>query len=115
VPASFPDGLSGVALLLLRNALAVMVLFSTPAFSGVVWVLQVIAAACLCAGFRTPWAAALCTLTVVVALFAIPGSQADRGVIAVAISVAVAILGPGAYSIDSVLHGRRRRIVPPED
>jgi hypothetical protein len=115
----FPHGVQGVGLALLRTALAVIV-FSwgseSPRLpnSGFFSVTQVILVACLGLGVFTTSLSSVCCVLALIGLFAVPSVPAARAVEAICVSLSVALLGPGNYSIDSVLYGRRRRIFPLE-
>lgn len=110
---SYPDGRQGVALLVLRIALAALgsiwgMARWTEAGPPAVTLVPLLAAGCLFVGLFTTWVALLCGAAVVVA-----GSDWERGAVAVVLALVVAVLGPGSYSADAVLYGRRRRVFPP--
>ena len=70
-------------------------------------VIAAIAAIFLLIGLWTPIAGALVTLTEL--WIALRGCDCPRSLILLAtIAIAIAILGPGAQSIDAVLFGRKR-------
>lgn len=77
------------------------------------------AGACLLSGFLTPIAAALVALSNLAVLLswlpAAPDLLQMKLPIAflIVVSAAVACLGPGAFSIDARLFGRREIIIPP--
>jgi uncharacterized membrane protein YphA (DoxX/SURF4 family) len=111
----FPDGWPGRGLLLLRLVLGFFLihdgfvgLMGPPQRESVA--LQVIAAIVaifLLIGLWTPIVAALVTLTEL--CIAVRGTDHLRSMILLAtIAIAIAILGPGAQSIDAVLFGRKR-------
>jgi hypothetical protein len=107
----FPRGAPGSALLLLRLfAGAVSISHAVAAGSArnevLVWVLVVCALA-LVAGFITPIAAVLVALIEAIGLHADSMQMALHSFAPIVISVALALLGPGAYSIDARLFGRR--------
>ena len=89
------------------------------------WILGLLAVTSgisLLVGFLTPGAgvvAALTTILIAVSWAAIPDSALliDRAaaVLVVADAAALALLGPGAHSIDAYLFGRREIIIPPHD
>ena len=115
---TFPDGFAGIALLLLRGALALMVLVlqkdsGGPGTQSAGAAVVAVPVGCLCAGLLTAWAAGICGLGSIVSVLAGSGVRPEFVLISLSISVAVSVLGPGAYSVDSLLHGRRRRIFPP--
>jgi uncharacterized membrane protein YphA (DoxX/SURF4 family) len=81
--------------------------------------LETLAGVALLIGFLTPIAgasAALVNLAIGVTCFLTPGEHAhDRTVVAfylVVLSAAITVLGPGAFSLDARLFGRREIIIP---
>jgi uncharacterized membrane protein YphA (DoxX/SURF4 family) len=69
--------------------------------------------ACLCAGFLTPIVAILAMLFHVLAWSSLGSDGAGMTAIALLDAVALAMLGPGAYSIDAYRFGRRVVVLPP--
>lgn len=113
----FPIGKSGFGLLMVRNALVITLLsggsdYQPASLPGVLAIPGIVLIACLCVGLLTTWVAAICGIGILVAIFGAPEIHADRIFIAGALCVSVVLLGPGAYSIDSLWHGRRKRIFP---
>jgi hypothetical protein len=114
--AMFPGGGPGVALLLLRVSVAILPLLDNPAAQGLLasrWTMGFlsIAAISLCLGFLTPiFSILLCVLDVLGVLLA---GRFDSPVMFFLIlnPVALALLGPGAYSIDARIFGRRVLVV----
>lgn len=115
--------------MLLRAAVGIMVLFGGAieltgsedlrVGSWVAGVLAVIAGIALLVGFMTPVAAVLAGLSAVgLWLSVIPGSGLDlfpsKPMIAflAVVAVVVALLGPGAFSVDARLFGLREIIIP---
>jgi hypothetical protein len=107
----FPSGRPGIALLILRVSVAAMLLAhgrisEIPAFSSVFLVVLLLALS-LCLGFATPLAA---TLYCIAGLALLPNAVGfDTKIIVLSIpnAVVLALLGPGAYSLDARLFGRR--------
>jgi uncharacterized membrane protein YphA (DoxX/SURF4 family) len=107
----FPGGAPGVALLMMRLYLGAALISATipavaqqaTAFSF----LQLLFALAIVIGLTTPIAAALVAIIEANSLY---GQASPLGVPSLAlivIATALALLGPGAYSIDARLFGRR--------
>jgi len=115
----FPPGAPGIGLLILRiSVVATFVLIAAnqtgvssihPLFIGVLLI-----GLCLAIGFLTPYLSLVVCVYAVVNLF---GASAHLDVLFLASlllnSAALALLGPGAYSVDARLFGRRVVVVPP--
>jgi uncharacterized membrane protein YphA (DoxX/SURF4 family) len=91
----------------------------TTTASWAVGLLVIAGAIGLVAGFMTPGAAAtVCLATLFIALTWIPPLGAALEVdyvvalLVIVDAVALAVLGPGAYSVDARLFGRREIIIP---
>jgi len=69
--------------------------------------------ACLCVGFLTPIVAILALLFQVLAWSSLSIDSAGMTAIALLDALALAMLGPGAYSIDAYRFGRRVVVLPP--
>ena len=111
----FPNGWPGRGLLLLRLVVGSFLirdgfvgLMGAPQRESVaLQVIAAIAAILLLIGLWTPIAGTLVTLTEL--WIAFRGTEQLRSVILLAtIAIAIAILGPGAQSIDAFLFGRKR-------
>jgi hypothetical protein len=114
----FPPGLPGLALLLVRAAVAFALLFTDYGHRTVlpVWVhgTAILIAVALSVGYLTPIAAATAFVFHVLLWF---GAGADSTAVTVIFAIdaiALALLGPGAYSIDSHRFGRRLVVLPPQ-
>jgi hypothetical protein len=83
----------------------------------ITWILALIAtvAFALCLGLLTPATSALCVLIEIVVWHSATGAIATLHVCAILVAVALAMLGPGAYSLGAKLFGRRQVIFPPRD
>jgi hypothetical protein len=110
--STFPVGLPGVALLLLRLSVTVSLLLSIPGYDlhGPRQALAVLIVAalstCLCLGFLTP----LVSLLPMADVLSHPASMEwgrFAALVALLDACALAMLGPGAYSIDGYRFGRR--------
>lgn len=124
---SFPGGWRGVALLLLRIALGLPVVIQGSLYlrepgatvagfaAGAV---SVVSGSLVSAGLFTPYAGtAMAAECAAVWLALVPTPVLFHTVVssmlAIAILQAVILLGPGAYSVDARLFGRREIIIPP--
>jgi hypothetical protein len=111
----FPAGAPGIALLMLRVCIAAMLLLT--AYPGihvlsVTWDFLVLIALSilLCVGLFTPAVCILAVLLVGFRLPLIPDRQTINVSLTLVITISLALLGPGAFSIDAKLFGRR--IIP---
>ena len=126
--SAYPGGLAGVGLLLLRSVIG-----SAAAWQGVLCLatkdaeatvrvvggLGVLTGILLVAGFRTRLASFLIALAIAfisLHTFSLPTRELfDRLLLtlfAETMSTAVVFLGPGAFSIDARLYGRKEIIIP---
>ena len=109
----FPAGVPGIALLVLRLSVSSMLLLALMpqglelaaliALSGFLW-----------CGFFTP---AACVIAATFIGFHLPHSidlKAANLAFLIPIILAVGVLGPGAYSVDSMLFGRKLLLTVPE-
>jgi uncharacterized membrane protein YphA (DoxX/SURF4 family) len=108
----FPTGIAGVGLLLLRVLVAATLLVDGTLHWAIVkslWTIAVfvLPGMCLCLGLFTPYAAIFSSVIQLGVLIATGGQSGFDLTISILSSVAVATLGPGAYSIDARLFGRR--------
>jgi uncharacterized membrane protein YphA (DoxX/SURF4 family) len=112
----FPTGSAGAALLVLRISVgATLVADGTAHWPTALSIIVglCLPAACLCIGLFTPYAAALSCIIQVGDLAVFRGDDWFHFVIFILESGVLAVLGPGAYSVDALIFGRRRLIVPP--
>ena len=108
--SAFPTGQAGIGLLLLRLMSSVfLIMQSRHAFDGT-WpaislgAVAIVSAVLLTAGFLTPIAGVLAMAA------ALLGDAPAWGGLAV-VAAALALLGPGAYSVDARLFGRREIVI----
>lgn len=127
--STFPDGLPGTGLLLLRAATGVALLVQGVAYlvdwrglgflTLVVGLLTAASAALLLVGYLTPLASVLAGLFCLgcgFSWFPVPTLELFEAkltaTLATVIAVALICLGPGAFSLDARLFGRREIIIP---
>ena len=111
----FPDGWPGAALLLLRLAAAIpMMIGGTPELGGVPhsWLhsaqfLAIGVGILLLAGLWTPIAGALETIIELWSILS-QGGEASTHYLLAALALSLVMLGPGAWSVDARLFGRKR-------
>ncbi|MFC4310815.1 hypothetical protein ACFPN2_17100 [Steroidobacter flavus] len=115
----FPAGPPGVALLLLRLCLGALLFVDQTgriAWPMPVWLAigSVLAAAAVAVGILTPLFALVCGVLELAALAGMAELGAPWEVFNLILAIAAALLGPGAYSIDAWMFGRRVVVLPPE-
>jgi uncharacterized membrane protein YphA (DoxX/SURF4 family) len=114
----FPTGMAGAALVLLRISVAAMLIVdgaSHWSLSFYFWstLLFLTPAFFLCLGFLTPYISTFCCFLQLAVLLITRGENGFHMSIAILNSGIVAVLGPGAYSIDAKIFGRRILNIPP--
>jgi uncharacterized membrane protein YphA (DoxX/SURF4 family) len=125
---TFPSGSPGLGLLLLRLAVAAALLThggASLAVSGAgpdtraVGALAAVTGGLLAAGFLTPLCGALASaLAAGLALSLLPSPRTNifeaglPSLVVVLTAVALVLVGPGAFSVDAVLFGRREITFP---
>ena len=114
----FPTGIAGAALFLLRISVAATLVANGTAHRFPVmsfWILPLIAfpAIFLSLGLLTPYCATVRGLFQMGILISMGNGSRFVVVISSLDSFVLAILGPGAYSIDAHLFGRRLLTLPP--
>ena len=107
----FPQGGPGVALLLLRISVVAFLItvgvHYNDSFYHLILAAILLVSISLLIGFLTPFCCAIAVALVVGKMVINPQAGSVLCVIAVANAIALALLGPGAYSLDSKLFGRR--------
>ena len=110
---TFPNRGAGLALLILRVAVAAALITSPRLCPGpeteVLSALTRLAAVLIVVGWYTPFAAASAAVLSLSALWVC--HQPGVNVLMIAILIAIGLLGAGAYSVDARLYGRRRLVV----
>lgn len=127
--STFPDGISGLGLLILRSALGCALVLRAFAclhdrhdlnpLIAIVMLLMVLSALLIIAGYRTRVTAVAATVAIVVGMISCTGGPVPQvldtrttEVFAIMIAAALACLGPGAFSLDSHVFGRREIVIP---
>lgn len=115
----FPPGRPGIGLLLLRISVAAtfVLIVANPSDLSTIYLIFVVAtliALALTIGFLTPYLSFVICIYALVNIFG-GASRLHELVLASLLlsAAALALLGPGAYSVDARLFGRRVVVVPP--
>lgn len=113
----FPTGKAGAALFILRVSVAATLVVDGTAHWALVtsfWILLGLAVPTLflCFGFLTPIGSTLSCLIQLGVLIATGDTNQFHLVVSILNSGILAVLGPGAYSLDARLFGRRLLTVP---
>jgi len=116
--STFPGSWPGLGLLILRWTASLSLItdapwWATPAHTATGMTLHgstFVVSGLLGLGFYTPYAAAIAGMMQVVACF---GSSADIGVrvVAIGLCAGLGMTGPGAWSIDARVFGRKRIVL----
>jgi uncharacterized membrane protein YphA (DoxX/SURF4 family) len=112
----FPQGGPGFALLLLRFSVAgvfvvgVWTMFGT-AVQHWTFFAALLLGILLCLGFQTPITATLVCLAAIIMVVLKGGVDSALNFSTILNGLALALLGPGAYSLDAQLFGRRVMVV----
>lgn len=113
----FPPGWPGIGLLLLRSSVAIALLAEAylhrQELPGWVHGAAVLLAVSLITGYLTPIAAAIALLFHVLVWSRLGVGGAALAVVVSLEIIALALLGPGEYSVDAYRFGRRVVVLPP--
>lgn len=117
----FPAGSAGAALVVLRSIVAVAIFVNSSACgptgsNHIVRGVAALVALCLLLGYLTPYCAAVSCLLELALLVGTHAPNRFQLVTSALTAAATVVLGPGAYSVDARLFGRRLiKIVPGRD
>ena len=119
--SAFPGGWPGLGLLLLRALAGATLIAQILSYVGstklsvlslVVTALVLIIASCLLVGFMTPIAAMVLGVGAI-ALAASQTFETNQTLLnVIVLTIAIVLLGPGAFSIDARMFGRREILIP---
>lgn len=113
----FAPGWPGIGLLLLRSSVAIALLaeayYQWLGLSGWVQCAAILVAMSLFAGYLTPIVAVIALLFHALIWSGLGVSSAALAVVVSLDLMALALVGPGAYSLDAHLFGRRVVVLPP--
>jgi len=107
----FPTGLPGVGLIAVRVTVAAMLLVNESPYTATRSmgreIGSLVAAVCLVIGILTPYAAAFAGCLEFWRLCARDNVDLFHLIAAIVVTLALGVLGPGAYSMDNKIFGRR--------
>jgi hypothetical protein len=116
----FPTGMPGIALLILRVSLAAAILdicieVVKPGVSPVVCLALAVQSLLLGLGLLTPIVSIIACTLELTSLFAAGHTDVRFIALSCLNAAVIALLGPGAYSLDARLFGRREIVFPPNE
>lgn len=114
--AEYPSGASGVALLLLRTSLSLLLVsvlvYSSGSYALSTHIVMDCLVAAIILGVFTRTSATLCAGTSITLLLTRVDAPLLLAITHLVDAVALILLGPGAYSFDAALFGRRTIRIP---
>jgi uncharacterized membrane protein YphA (DoxX/SURF4 family) len=114
----FPAGLPGIGLALLRASVTIALLLEhhsyRPVLSACSEGTAILLSLALIVGFLTPIAAALAMVFHVLIWITLAAEGIGPASVITLEALALILIGPGAYSLDSYRFGRRMLVLPPE-
>ncbi len=113
----FPAGAPGIALLILRISLAGALLYEAPSCAklgspALIYLTLSLLSLSLCIGFFTPILSMLAGAVELITVLVVRHPDLPFAVLAGLNTIAIALVGPGAYSLDAKLFGRREITFP---
>ena len=115
----FPQGGPGVALFILRVSVTAFLVIIAAHYDGPYYGLVLgavlLTSISLLIGFLTPFFCVIASVFVIGNLIVNPAAASVICVIAIANTVALGLLGPGAYSLDAKMFGRHVTIFRPHN
>lgn len=114
----FPHGHAGIGLILLRLAVGIGLALIDPvallwAQAGTAYFLEGVMVLALLAGLLTRWMAMICCFAAIAKLYDLELTMAMLPSLMFGLcAAALMLLGPGAYSMDAMLFGRRVVKIP---
>jgi len=125
--SAFPDGWPGFGLLLLRIVVGVVaavqgvhlvIVANLTLGTCVIAGLAIAGGAAVLIGFLTPFTGVALSVSILLFWFPSPAAGLFLDTIAalliMADAIAIALLGPGAFSVDALIFGRREVLIPHE-